>query len=382
MKVSDLREQTLNTPCYVYDQQAIQGVLTEINNVSTSANIKPLYSIKAANNKKLLEFIQPYVKGFSCSSLNELKLADEILQNDQSLHITSPIYKQNEWDEIKGLANFISINSISQLQRLAQEHIDHVSVGIRINPELSFVKDSRYDPCRPDSKLGVTASQLSQAFDSNVISFENIDGIHVHNNCESSNFNEWRLTIEKVLDIVSALNLQLDWINLGGGYLFHDSEYDQLIDIAQLIRADHDIDIFIEPGKAVVGHSGYFIATVIDIITSGDGDIAILDGSINHLPEVFEYQYQPSVLNCNEEGMYQYKLAGCTCLSGDLFGEYSFAQALKIGDEIVFSHVGAYMQVKANWFNGVNQAATYLFDKNTQQFEIIMQYDYEDFRRR
>ena len=63
MKVSDLRGQSLKTPCYVYDKQGIQCVLDVINEIAACANVKFLYSIKAANNVGLLEFIQPNVHG-------------------------------------------------------------------------------------------------------------------------------------------------------------------------------------------------------------------------------------------------------------------------------------------------------------------------------
>ena len=382
MKVSDLRGQSLKTPCYVYDKQGIQCVLDVINEIAACANVKFLYSIKAANNVGLLEFIQPDVHGFSCSSLNELRLASEILQDEQSLHITSPIYKNSEWTSIHQLADFISINSLSQWQGLTAAGYGNASLGIRFNPELSFVKDSRYDPCHPGSKLGVNAFELKEAIDSKIIVSEQIRGIHVHNNCESIDFSEWQRTIERLLKIITDLKIIPDWINLGGGYLFHDSECKQLVSILKSFKAQVDSDIYIEPGKAVVGHTGYLIASIIDIKKSEQGNIAILDSSINHLPEVFEYQYQPAVLNSQKNGNHHYKLAGCTCLSGDIFGEYTFEQPLSIDDGIIFDHVGAYMQVKANWFNGVNQAATYLFDETAKQFELIMKYDYEDFRRR
>ncbi|MEM7027309.1 MAG: carboxynorspermidine decarboxylase [Pseudomonadota bacterium] len=382
MKVSEIRRQTLKTPCYVYDKQAIRSILDAINEISSSANIKPLYSIKAANNTGLLKLIQPLVTGFSCSSLYELRFANEILDDHQSLHITSPVYKQNEWSDIQQLADYISINSFNQLQNITTSLTDQTSIGIRINPELSFVKDIRYDPCRPVSKLGMTESQLRYALEINNRFCEQIKGVHVHNNCESTNFNEWQQTIERVLEIISMLNLDIEWFNLGGGYLFHDTDHSCLVSIASSIRAKHDVNLFIEPGKAVVGHTGYLISRVIDLIESAEGTIAMLDCSINHLPEVFEYQYKPKVMSSDENGSFQYRLAGCTCLSGDLFGDYTFEQPLSIGDEIIFSHVGAYMQVKANWFNGVSQATTYLFDDTLKQFDPIMQYDYSDFRRR
>ena len=109
--------------------------------------------------------------------------------------------------------------------------------------------------------------------------------------------------------------------------------------------------------------------------------MAILDTSVNHLPEVFEYQYSPQLLQQSTSGKYEYRLAGASCLSGDLFGDYRFDTELKCGSRIIFTNVGAYMSVKANMFNGINLPSVYaLTDRN----ELVLQrsYDYTDYRNR
>ena len=45
-------------------------------------------------------------------------------------------------------------------------------------------------------------------------------------------------------------------------------------------------------------------------------------------------------------------LAGSTCLAGDLFGTYRFAEPLAIGSRVLFPAMGAYSLVKAHMFNG------------------------------
>ena len=107
----------------------------------------------------------------------------------------------------------------------------------------------------------------------------------------------------------------------------------------------------------------------------------MLDASVNHLPEVFEYQYQPQVTGATPTGPYQYRLAGASCLSGDLFGDYGFAEPLGPGRRVVFENVGAYMQVKAHLFNGINLPAAYLLDAD-QRLRLLRQYDYAAWRAR
>ena len=78
-----------------------------------------------------------------------------------------------------------------------------------------------------------------------------------------------------------------------------------------------------------------------------------MDTSVNHMPEVFEYQFQPDVLGHRQGAAHCYLLAGSTCLAGDIFGEYQFDEPLHIGSRLVFCDMGSYTLVKAHCFNGI-----------------------------
>jgi carboxynorspermidine decarboxylase len=382
MKDSVFLEANLVTPCYVYDQTRIESALSRVNEVSAKSGCISLYSIKSANLTGLLELIRPHVSGFSCSSLNEVRLVNEIRKPEQSIHITTPGYREDEWDTLIELADYISLNSLPQCQRVANRIRQGASCGLRINPQLSFARDSRFDPCQEDSKLGVRIDNLQQWLQTEKISWDMIDGIHLHNNCESHDFSELFKTVGAVVNNLSFVDEKIDWINLGGGYLFDElTNIDYLYQAIDLLKTTYTADIFIEPGKAITGSAGYLIASVIDLFETENRVVAILDTSINHLPEVFEYQYQPLVMSSVSQGDYAYRLAGSSCLSGDLFGDYSFNQKLEIGSRIIFENVGAYMQVKANLFNGINLPASYLLQSNNE-CRLLKQHDYESFRSR
>ncbi len=140
----------------------------------------------------------------------------------------------------------------------------------------------------------------------------------------------------------------------------------------------HGVEILIEPGAALVRSAGLFVSTVEDIIEGNDHAIAILDSSVNHWPEVFEYQFEPDVVGHVDEGKYNYLLAGCSCLAGDLFGEYSFEVPLEVGSRVVFANAGAYSIVKAHMFNGINLPSIYVL---TEDGELVLKkrFTYEDF---
>ena len=101
------------------------------------------------------------------------------------------------------------------------------------------------------------------------------------------------------------------------------------------------------------------MASVVDLIDTDGQTVAVLDTSVNHMSEVLEYSdlgIEPEVLGHRDdlpasEG-FPYVLAGSTCLAGDLFGTYQFAEPLAIGSRVMFPAMGAYSLVKAHMFNG------------------------------
>ncbi len=369
-------ENITQTPAFIYDESDILNRLSSLSEVRNNTACKVLYSIKAAPQSGLLKTISNHVDGFSASSLFECQLAKESLANGGSVHITTPGLRKEDIGGIVNHADYISFNSLSQWQNYKKQFTNNVNCGLRVNPEISFAKDERYDPCRKYSKLGIAVSELIN------LDLDGIQGLHLHNNCESHDYSELQQTVDCLCHELGPQLERMQWLNLGGGYFIDDRSQLQMLEcIINDLKNKYALDVFIEPGKGIVRSAGYLVASVIDLIESDGKQIAILDTSINHLPEVFEYQFRPDIVEDQSDGIYEYRLAGCSCLSGDLFGDYHFEQALQIGSRVIFRNVGAYMFVKANMFNGINLPTVYLLqsDKN---LVLQKEYSYKHFKER
>ena len=260
-------------------------------------------------------------------------------------------------NELADICDYVTFNSLSQLQRWGPVFAGRASIGLRVNPGHSFLDDHRYDPCRPHTKLGVPLDDLAASADRIA---PLIDGLHIHSNCDSTNLGELLETVQVLDSRIGHVLSQVKWVNLGGGYLFDEgANLDPLREAASLIRDRRGAEVIIEPGAAFVRDSGYIVASVLDLFTSDGKEVAVLDTTVNHMPEVFEYQYRPDVLGHNDAGAHQYVLAGMSCLAGDIFGDYRFDAPLDIGSRIIFSNAGAYTIVKANTFNGIPLPTVY-----------------------
>ncbi len=372
--IEELKNSIPTSPAFVIDESAVLSALEALVLLQEKCACKILYSIKSLPLTAIMALAKPYVDGFSVSSLFEARLAAEILTQQGGIHLTTPGIRPDESDELASLCSHISCNSIGQFRRLETIDTKTASLGLRINPQLSFAEDARYDPCRQYSKLG---ADIKSMLDSDVMA--KVKGLHFHTVFGAADYTPLIKTLSKIEESIGDRFAALDWLNFGGGYL-----YNQIADNAYFcewvnrLRRDYGLDIYIEPGNGIVGKAGYLIATVIDRFNSDGKTIAILDTSVNHLPQVFEYQRQPEVVEHNPNGIYSALLAGSTCLAGDLFGEYRFNKQIEVGDRLVFSQVGAYSLVKANRFNGYNLPDVYAV--NNERIRRIKHYTYQDYR--
>ena len=350
----------IDTPAFVYDEGIIHQLLDCATDCREQAGLKLLFAVKSFSFADALEVMSPRVDGFAVSSLFEARLARAVAGKDGIVSITTPGLRPQDAGEIGLLCDSISFNSLNQWDMHRERMKGSTSCGLRVNPQMPFADDLRYDPCRPNSKLGAPLDVLTAEFQRSPGRFAGLEGILFHSNCDSTDFAELEATVAKLDDQASEILDRVAWVNLGGGYLFDDSDTsDALCHAVAYLKSRYNVDVFFEPGSGLVRDAGYIVSTVLDLFESGGRAVAVLDTSVNHLPEVFEYGYQPDVNGHDNDAPHEYILAGCTCLAGDLFGEYRFHRELRVGDRVVFESVGSYSLVKAHMFNGVALPSVY-----------------------
>ena len=372
---------SIATPSYCFSESIIKKNLLFLETFQKEKFVEIIYALKALSFVDLQQDFHKHLAGFSASSLFEAIFARELNGRSEKIHFTSPGIRQDEIEELAKLCDYISFNSLNQWRRFRLNAYDKISPGLRVNPKISFVKDKRYDPSCKHSKLGVPLEKLTDVLNREPEVLAGLEGIHFHTNSESTDFFQLLEIILHLDQTIAPLLRQVNWINLGGGYYFDEcmdfGPFDESVD---LLKAKYSLDIILEPGIAVVQEAGSLISEVIDLFDSDGIMIAVLDTTVNHLPEVLEFQYQPEVKTSSKNGHFEYILAGSSCLAGDKFGAYRFETPLKIGSRVVFTGVGAYSMVKAHMFNGINLPSVYL--EKSGEVELLKQYNYKDFLNR
>lgn len=367
------------TPAFVLSEQAVLQSLVRVAQVQKETGCKVLYALKPLGHVDALRWMVGHVDGMAASSLFEARLAREVLGAQGAVSITSPGLRIDEAEELATYCDHIVCNSLPQYQRFHQRLGKRAALGLRVNPQLSFVKDERYDPCHTGSKLGMPLEQVVELVAEYPAALDGLQGLHFHTNCDSDTFTPLLKTVRRLDKYLGPLLGRLEWVNLGGGYLLDEAEdCGPLYEAVHLLQSRYGLTVYFEPGASLVREAGYLIASVIDLFESDDGTIAMLDTTVNHLPEVFEYQFEPDVLGHVDGAPHEYTLSGSTCLALDIFGEYCFSAPLKVGSRVIFPSAGAYTMVKAHMFNGVNLPSMYSLTADGT-LHLRKQYTYQDF---
>ena len=366
------------TPYFLVDEERLLHNLEILREVKEHSGCRILLAQKAFSMYSCYPLLAEFLDGSAPSGLYEARLGRE--EFGKETHVFSPAYREDEFDEILSYADHVVFNSPSQVQRYGRKAKQAgKSIGLRINPECSTQEGHAiYDPCAPGSRLGTTLENFREE------QMEVLDGFHFHTLCEQ-NSDALEVTVAAVEEKFGRWLSKLKWLNLGGGHHITREDYDRerLIRIIRHLRESYGVEVYLEPGEAVVLNAGVLVATVLDTLYNGM-DLAILDTSAAcHMPDVLEMPYRPPIQGSGLPGekAWTYRLGGPTCLAGDVIGDYSFDHRLEPGSRVVFEDMALYTMVKTNTFNGMPLPSIVYREKNGRE-RLVNSFSYEDFKGR
>ena len=377
-----MRIDQLPTPCYVIDEKKLKENLRILKEIREKAGCKILLAQKAFSCFYEYPLIGQYLDGTTASGLYEARLGKEEMGKEN--HVFAPAYKDADLKELGMICDHIIFNSFAQLCR-HKDAVQGKSLGLRINPECSTQEDHAiYDPCAPGSRLGVTKEAFERELERKPELFDALEGLHFHTLCEQ-NADDLEKTLKAVEEKIGPWLSKIKWLNMGGGHHITRDDYDRelLIRCVRHIRDTYGVEVYLEPGEAIALNAGYLVTEVMDIVENGLS-VLVLDASAAcHMPDVLEMPYRPPLKDSGQAGekKYTYRLSSCTCLAGDVIGDYSFDRQIRVGDKLYFEDMAIYSMVKNNTFNGIPLPGIAVMKENGD-CEMIRSFGYEDFKGR
>ena len=368
---------SLPTPCYVVDEARLANNLEILAEVKRRCGASILLAQKAFSMFRVYPQLAETLDGTAASGLFEARLGREEFGGET--HVFSPAYREDEFGEILTYADHVVFNSFAQWKRFGPRALAAGrACGLRLNPECSMQKHAVYDSCAPFSRLGVTAAAFEPE------SLGGLTGFHMHTLCEQG-ADALDATVRALEEKFGPYLGRMQWLNLGGGHHITRKGYDigLLCGIVLRLRDTYGVKVYLEPGEAVALDAGFLVSTVLDVVRNGM-DVAVLDASAAcHMPDVLEMPYRPPLFGAGKPGEkpHTFRLAGPTCLAGDVAGDYSFDRPLRPGSRVVFGDMAIYSMVKNNTFNGMRLPDIFL-RRADGSFELVRRFGYEDFKSR
>lgn len=373
--------QTIPSPCYVIEESLLRRNLTLIKDVKERAGIEIIMALKAFAMWKVFPIVREYIPYATASSVYEARLVYEELGTPA--HTYSPAYTEADFPHLLKCSSHITFNSLSQFERFYPMVVAdgrRISCGLRINPEYSDVATDLYNPCAPGSRMGITSDKLPDQLP------EGVEGLHFHTLCESS-AQDMANTLQAVEQRFGRWLSQVRWLNMGGGHLMTRKGYDIdfLLRLLNKFKAKYPhLQIIMEPGSAFFWQTGFLRTTVVDLVENNGVETAVIDASFTcHMPDCLEMPYKPAVRHATDAapGKPTYRIGGCSCLSGDFMGDWSFDRPLHIGDPLIFEDMIHYTTVKTTMFNGIQHPSLAIL-REDGTLDMLRAFTYEDYKSR
>lgn len=374
----------VTTPCYVIDERKLHNNGKILSKLMKKTGCKILLAQKAFSNYDFYPLLSRYLCGTEASGLYEARLGAEEMQGKE-VHVFCAAYREDEFDELLRYADHIVFNSPGQLKKFGPKAKQcGKSIGLRINPEHSTQEGHAiYDPCAAGSRLGTTREVWNREMSRELVDL--LDGLHFHTLCEQDS-DALEETVHAAEEKFGDILPHMRWLNMDGGHHITREDYDvnRLEKVITYVQKKWNLQVYLEPGEAVALNAGFLASRVLDIVQNGDCRIAILDVSAAcHMPDVIEMPYTPPLYGAKEgnASKNKYRLAGPTCLAGDIIGDYCFDDTVKTGDILVFGDMAIYSTCKNNTFNGMPLPDIYRRNEDGT-LNRLTDFSYQDFKRR
>ncbi|BDR59084.1 diaminopimelate decarboxylase [Xylocopilactobacillus apicola] len=296
------------------------------------------------------------------------------------------------------LDNFYEIELLSEV--LAEQD-KNIRVMLRLTPNVSAHTHEYIQTGQADSKFGfdITTGQAHSALKKVQANPQmELIGLHAHIGSQISAVAGFQMEVANLFKLINQWNAQDHYqpkvINLGGGFGIRYTEEDEVLApdvfvgaIVDEVKAQCDQlnlkvpEIWIEPGRSIVGAAGYSLYTVGSRKNlPGMTDYLTVNGGMgdNIRPALYQAKYEAVLANNpTAASVEKVHLAGRYCESGDILIDEQSLPATKPGDIIAILKTGAYGYSMASNYNRVPRPSV-VFCENGYAQIVVKRETYDD----
>nr|WP_106784591.1 diaminopimelate decarboxylase [Lysinibacillus timonensis] len=290
---------------------------------------------------------------------------------------------------------------IELLKQISEEKQQPMRILLRVTPGVEAHTHDFITTGQADSKFGfdLNNGQADEAFQK-VVNHEYLQllGLHCHIGSQIFETDGFSLAAGKLMNKISEWKTQFQFecsvLNLGGGFGIRYTDEDQPLEpqvyVEEMIKTVQEHvkeykltmpEIWIEPGRSLVGDAGTSLYTVGAKKTVPNiREYIAVDGGMsdNIRPALYDAKYEAVIANkVNEQRNFTYTVAGKLCESGDKLIIDAALQKADAGDILAVFCTGAYGYSMASNYNRIPRPAVVFVESGKHQLAIQRE-SYED----
>jgi diaminopimelate decarboxylase/aspartate kinase len=343
---------------YVYDLETARAAARRLKGLKSVNRL--LYALKANDHIDLLRALAEEGMAFECVSLEEVRhvLANVPGARGEDILFTPNFAPRAEYAAALDLGVQLTVDNSWVVNEWADLFANR-DIFLRLDLETGYGHHKKVITSGVDSKFGMSLGHLADV--RRVLAERNsrVVGLHAHTGSGVTNADVWREQLDRFLEVLPQFP-DVRIIDLGGGLGVPDRRGKPGFDLQRLdellaeTAAEHDVEIWLEPGRYLAAECGVLLARVTQLKTKGQYQYLGLSTGMNSLIRPALYGAYHDIVNLSRlqaRADRHYRVVGPICESGDVLGEGRFLPASEEGDVILVANAGAYGRVMSSHYN-------------------------------
>lgn len=378
-------ERTYPTPFYLYDEKGIRENAARLKQAfSWNKGYKEYFAVKATPNPFLLNILKDMGCGTDCSSMTELMMSRACGFSGSDIMFSSNDTPPEEFAYAEKLGAIINLDDITHIQCL-EETLGHIpeTISCRFNPGGLFKISNDIMDNPGDSKYGMTAEQIGQAF--KILKEKGAKHFGIHAFLASNTVtNEYYPMLAKILfelavKLKEETGVHIAFINLSGGIGIPyrpDQEPNDILAIGDGVRRVYeeilvpagmdDVALCTELGRFMMGPYGALVTKAIHEKHTYKEYVGVDACAVNLMrPAMYGAYHHITVMGREDEPCTRmYDVVGSLCENNDKFAIDRMLPEIKKGDLLFIHDAGAHGFAMGYNYNGKLKSAELLLKED------------------
>ncbi|MDH5370280.1 MAG: diaminopimelate decarboxylase [Gammaproteobacteria bacterium] len=364
------------TPCYIYSRATFERHWRAFDDALSAHDHLVCFAVKANSNLAVLNVLAKIGSGFDIVSGGELERV--LAAGGEAAKIVFSGVGKTATEMRRALDvgircfNVESEAELILLNEVAGDLGVQAPVSIRVNPDVDAKTHPYISTGLKENKFGIDISLAPEVYGrASKMANLKIEGVDCHIGSQLTETRPFLDALDRVLvliDELSTMDIKIHHLDLGGGLgiQYRDETPPLPADYAKALSkklAGRDLQILIEPGRAIAGNAGILVTQVEFLKNNDEKHFAIVDAAMNDLMRPALYSAWQEIIPVNKkDGQSQrYDIVGPICETGDFLGK-DRELIIEAGDLLAVRSSGAYGFTMSSNYNTRPRVAEIMVD--------------------